>query len=123
MLKPCRSPYCECTKYKCTHPGYYDARHVPFKWKGNQMESFDSKLRQLLNMFGIDSDTGIPDYILEQFICKTIDSLTECYQAMPENRGIADITKNSEMYAKLVSDYSNSLIQMQTEIRIHKGIE
>lgn len=25
-LKPCRSPYCECTVGKCTHPGCYDAR-------------------------------------------------------------------------------------------------
>lgn len=25
-LKPCRSPYCECDKGKCTHPGFYDAR-------------------------------------------------------------------------------------------------
>ncbi len=25
-LKPCRSPYCECTEGKCTHPGCYDAR-------------------------------------------------------------------------------------------------
>jgi len=24
--KPCRSPYCECDKGKCTHPGFYDAR-------------------------------------------------------------------------------------------------
>lgn len=26
-LKPCRSPYCECDRGKCTHPGFYDARH------------------------------------------------------------------------------------------------
>lgn len=25
-LKPCRSPYCECTEGECTHPGFYDAR-------------------------------------------------------------------------------------------------
>lgn len=31
-LKPCRSPYCECTKNQCTHPGYYDARHEPYKF-------------------------------------------------------------------------------------------
>lgn len=30
MLKPCRSPYCECTPHQCTHHGYYDARHQPF---------------------------------------------------------------------------------------------
>lgn len=28
-LKPCRSPYCECSRDQCTHPGYYDARHEP----------------------------------------------------------------------------------------------
>lgn len=27
QLKPCHSPYCECEKGKCTHPGFYDARH------------------------------------------------------------------------------------------------
>lgn len=26
-LKPCRSPYCECERDKCTHPGFRDARH------------------------------------------------------------------------------------------------
>lgn len=31
MLKPCHSPYCECTRDQCTHPGYYDARHLPTK--------------------------------------------------------------------------------------------
>ena len=29
-LKPCRSPYCECTVGQCTHPGCYDARHEAF---------------------------------------------------------------------------------------------
>lgn len=29
-MKPCRSPYCECTPHQCGHPGYYDARHQPF---------------------------------------------------------------------------------------------
>lgn len=29
-MKPCRSPYCECSKDQCTHPGFYDARHLPF---------------------------------------------------------------------------------------------
>ena len=28
-LKPCRSPYCECERGKCTHQGFYDARHEP----------------------------------------------------------------------------------------------
>ena len=31
-LKPCRSPYCECIKDQCTHPGFYDARHEPFEY-------------------------------------------------------------------------------------------
>jgi hypothetical protein len=30
-LKPCRSPYCECTPGTCAHPGCYDARAEPFK--------------------------------------------------------------------------------------------
>ena len=30
-LKPCRSPYCECTPGTCNHPGCYDARAEPFK--------------------------------------------------------------------------------------------
>lgn len=28
VLRPCRSPYCECDPGKCTHPGCYDARGV-----------------------------------------------------------------------------------------------
>jgi hypothetical protein len=30
-LKPCRSPYCECTPGTCGHPGCYDARGEQFK--------------------------------------------------------------------------------------------
>jgi len=30
-LKPCRSPYCECTPGTCSHPGCYDARSEPFE--------------------------------------------------------------------------------------------
>jgi hypothetical protein len=30
-LKPCRSPYCECTPGTCSHPGCYDARSEQFK--------------------------------------------------------------------------------------------
>lgn len=26
VLKPCRSPYCECQVNQCSHPGFYDAR-------------------------------------------------------------------------------------------------
>jgi hypothetical protein len=29
-LKPCRSPYCECSDDKCSHPGCYDARSEPW---------------------------------------------------------------------------------------------
>jgi hypothetical protein len=37
-LKPCRSPYCECTVGECSHPGCYDARgeEFPLKWKWHQ---------------------------------------------------------------------------------------
>jgi len=34
MDHPCRSPYCECTKDQCNHPGFFDARHYPFAWVG-----------------------------------------------------------------------------------------
>jgi hypothetical protein len=27
-LQPCRSMHCECAFGKCTHPGFFDARHV-----------------------------------------------------------------------------------------------
>lgn len=37
-MKPCRSPYCECTKDQCTHPGYYDARHLPFQQHMNKIK-------------------------------------------------------------------------------------
>jgi hypothetical protein len=37
-LKPCRSPYCECTVGECSHPGCYDARgeEFPLNWKWHQ---------------------------------------------------------------------------------------
>ena len=34
FLRPCRSPYCECEAGKCTHPGCYDARHLPLSQEG-----------------------------------------------------------------------------------------
>lgn len=33
--KPCRSPYCECPKDQCSHPGFHDARHIPFEPQPN----------------------------------------------------------------------------------------
>lgn len=38
-MKPCHSPYCECAKNQCTHPGYYDARHLPIQQHMNQIKS------------------------------------------------------------------------------------
>lgn len=37
-LKPCRSPYCECTVGQCTHPGCYDARHEAFTPPADEQE-------------------------------------------------------------------------------------
>ena len=31
-MKPCHSPYCECTRDQRTHPGFYDARHLTFEF-------------------------------------------------------------------------------------------
>lgn len=86
------------------------------------MESFDSKLRQILNMFCVDSDTGIPDYILEQFLCKIIDSLTVKYQTMPDNRDLSDVVLNSEMYSEVLKDFTKAFSSMQAEMRTHKGL-
>jgi hypothetical protein len=35
-LKPCRSPYCECTPGTCSHPGCRDARGEPFEHPANK---------------------------------------------------------------------------------------
>lgn len=34
-LAPCHSPYCECDAGKCTHPGFFDARHLAsiYQWQ------------------------------------------------------------------------------------------
>ena len=31
IKQPCHSPYCECERGKCSHPGFYDARHEPLR--------------------------------------------------------------------------------------------
>ena len=36
-LSPCRSPYCECNEGACTHPGYFDARHIPKEYSIDEM--------------------------------------------------------------------------------------
>lgn len=38
--KPCRSPYCECSEGKCTHPGMYDAREGARTGKSAILRSF-----------------------------------------------------------------------------------
>ena len=40
-LKPCRSPYCECVQGECTHPGFYDARHITQIMAGAEIHSGD----------------------------------------------------------------------------------
>ena len=40
-LKPCRSPYCECTPGTCSHPGCYDARSEPFEHPAPQEQIVD----------------------------------------------------------------------------------
>ena len=119
MKKPCRSPYCECTKGKCTHPGFYDARHVKFKWKGNEMDSFDSRLRQILNMFGIDSDIGVPDYIIEKFICDIIDSLTEMYQECNEGQDLSNVESIAEDV--LIEQFRTAFRDLKKELKMHKN--
>ena len=52
-LKPCRSPYCECTPGTCSHPGCYDARGEPFahpqQTTPNILEPTKMNLEQILD--------------------------------------------------------------------------
>jgi hypothetical protein len=44
--QPCRSPYCECDAGKCTHPGFYDARHEPAPAQ-DEREAFEAAMRKV----------------------------------------------------------------------------
>ncbi len=120
-MQPCRSPYCECTKHKCTHPGFYDARHIKFNWKGNQMDSFDNRLKQILNMFSIDADTGIPDFILAKFLCRITDTLTTSYQELPDNENIGDIKEESTQESSIVNQFAEALSELREDVRRHSS--
>lgn len=51
-LKPCRSPYCECTPGTCSHPGCYDARGEPFNYPNTKEQTMTNKdFRELLNYY------------------------------------------------------------------------
>ncbi len=55
VLLPCRSPYCECSAGKCTHPGFYDARGTkPVHTLGDYL-----KLKETLS--------GIPSATTKEF--------------------------------------------------------
>lgn len=118
-MKPCRSPYCECDKYKCSAKGCYDARHIKFKWKGTEVDSFDNRLKQILNMFGIDADTGIPDFILTEFLCVITDTLTTVYQELPDNENIGDIEEDSPTEQFIEYQFSEALSALIENVRNH----
>ncbi len=84
------------------------------------MDSFDSRLRQILNMFGIDADTGVPDYILEKFLCNIIDSMTEMYQECDENQDLSNVEGIAEDV--LMQQFKTSFRDLKKEIRMHKGV-
>lgn len=50
-LKPCRSPYCECTPGSCSHPGCYDARSKPFEHPANKRRISNKDFRELLDHY------------------------------------------------------------------------
>jgi hypothetical protein len=84
------------------------------------MESFDSKLRELLNMFSIDADTGVPDYILEKFLCNILDSMTEMYQECDGDQDLSNVEDIAEDV--LMQQFKTSFRDLKKEIRIHKGV-
>ena len=43
-LKPCRSPYCECTPGTCGHPGCYDARGEPWPQQTTTAQDKSTKM-------------------------------------------------------------------------------
>ena len=50
-LKPCRSPYCECTPGQCSHPGCYDARSEPFEHPADKRRISNKDFRELLDHY------------------------------------------------------------------------
>lgn len=73
-LKPCRSPYCECSIGKCTHPGYFDARAVPINQKPLDMttqpvvESDPHNVDQHSPGAKLDAGKQLPKLVLGGFI-------------------------------------------------------
>ncbi len=51
-LKPCRSPYCECSHNVCAHPGYYDARSEPFEHPADKYKLTDQTIRKIFESHG-----------------------------------------------------------------------
>jgi hypothetical protein len=83
------------------------------------MDSFDNRLQQILNMFGIDADTGIPDYILTKFLCRITDTLTETYQSLPANKGIGDVAEDSREESTIINQFAEALSELREDVRRH----
>ena len=51
--QPCHSPYCECERDKCTHPGFHDARHLasPLLWRSRDGSHQAPKTMETRHLF------------------------------------------------------------------------
>jgi hypothetical protein len=83
------------------------------------MDSFDNRLRQILNIFSIDADTGVPDYILTKFLCNITDTLTTSYQGMPDNQNIGDMEEGSYTEAFITQRFSKALSELVKDVKQH----
>jgi hypothetical protein len=79
-LKPCRSPYCECTPGTCSHPGCYDARSEPFKHPAPVQEPDDSLL---LCASDLEQSATYDNHVEMQACIRAVASRIKSFTAPP----------------------------------------
>lgn len=83
------------------------------------MDSFDNRLQQILNMFSIDADTGIPDYILTKFLCRITDTLTIVNQELPGSENIGSIKEDSRQESFILGQFAEAFSELREDVRKH----
>lgn len=90
-MKPCRSPYCECSRDQCSHPHFYDARHLPFQQHSMPIKS--------THQIAYDYCQAL---ISQRALDNRLDQALQCIN--PDNQvfGLADAVEGP--YTKLVQE-------------------
>ena len=111
--KPCRSPYCECDFNKCTHPGFYDARHI-------QESSVESKLtieeffeeHHATEFLKYDKDYELKDKIPDLFVFNILSKF------VPAPKSVVNHARHEEIFFEPDPEFVYNSLDEYTMIQL-----